>query len=71
MRVYIFRNDAEGLHAYTRDPAGENLPISLTGMGWTPCGIVPDLKKLFPKGKAQAIHDVVGSRGFYLFKLMH
>src|SRR6476660_4989805 len=35
MRVYIFRNDAEGLHAYPEDLAGENLPVSLTGVGWT------------------------------------
>ena len=71
MRVYIFRNDAEGLHAYTEDLAGENLPVSLTGVGWTRCGIVPNLGKLFPTGQAQAIQDVVRARGFYLFKFRH
>ena len=55
----------------TEDFAGENLPVSLTGVGWTRCGIVPNLGKLFPTGQAQAIQDVVRARGFYLFKFRH
>ena len=52
MRVYIFRNDDEGLHAYTQDAAGHNLPVSLGGVGWKHCGVIPDLHKLFPIGQA-------------------
>ncbi len=69
MRVYIFRNDDEDLHAYTQDATGHNLPVSLCGFGWKHCGTIPDLHKLFPIGQAHAIQDVVLARGFYLFKL--
>ncbi len=71
MRVYIFRNDAEALHAYTPDVNGEHLPASLTGVEWKQCGFVMDLDKLFSPAQSQAIQDVVRARGFYLFKLRH
>jgi len=64
VRVYIFRNDAESLHAYTQDISGQNLPISLTGVAWIQCGLVPRLEKLFPTAQAQVIADAVTSHGF-------
>jgi hypothetical protein len=71
VRVYIFRNDAEALHAYTQDITGQNLPVSLTGVTWIQCGFIPHLDKLFSVAQAQTIEDVVTSRGFFLFKLLH
>lgn len=68
MRVYIFRNDGEGLYAYTDDPEGKDLPAPISGMAWVKCGFIADLHRAFTADRAQAIRDVMQARGFYLFK---